>query len=196
VGSATGGGESGAIELSELLPLRLGIVGSGKPSIGDAITGAAASEGGKVSALLGVGGAGVGGGSVGRGATSGTGAGSGSRAGSIWVGGSGMGDSEGCSWISGVGDGSGFASGSGAAVSGLGNPEGSALVSEGSIGSGIMLLSKGGVGPLLSSLGSIGLLSTDGCPNIGPDKSRDLSNSSREGKDSILDRLLLRLVLL
>ena len=196
MGSATGGGESGAIELSELLPLRLGIVGSGEPSIGDAITGGAASESGKVSALLGVGGAGVGGGSVGRGATSGTGAGSGSRAGSIWVGGSGMEDSEGCSWISGVGDGSGFASGSGAAVSGLGNPEGSALVSEGSIGSGIMLLSKGGVGSLLSSLGSIGLLSTDGCPNIGPDKSRDLSNSSREGKDSILARLLLRLVLL
>lgn len=111
-----------------------------------------------------------------------------------------MGDLEGCSWLSGVGDGSGSASGSGAAVSGLGNPEGSALVSElvseGSICWGMLLLSKGGVGSLLSSLGSIGLLSTDGCPNIGPDKSRDLSKSSREGKDSILDRLLLRLVLL
>ena len=83
--SATAGGESGAIELSELLPLPLGIVGSGDPSIGDAITGGAASEGGKVSALLGVGGAGVRGGSAGRGATSGTGAGSGSGAGSISV---------------------------------------------------------------------------------------------------------------
>lgn len=48
MGSATGDGESGAIELSELLPLRLGIVGSGDPSIGDAITGDADSEGGKV----------------------------------------------------------------------------------------------------------------------------------------------------
>lgn len=85
MGSATGGAESGAIELSELLPLRIGIVGSGDPSIGDAITGDADSEGGKVSALLGVGGAGVGGGSVGRGATSGTGAVFGSGAGSIWV---------------------------------------------------------------------------------------------------------------
>ena len=87
MGSATGGGESGAIELSELLPLRLGIAGSGDPSIGDAITGGADSEGGKVSALLGVGvgGAGAGGGSAGRGATSGTGAGSGSGAGSIWA---------------------------------------------------------------------------------------------------------------
>ena len=106
-----------------------------------------------------------------------------------------MGDSEGCSWSSGVGDGSGSASGSGAAVSGLGNPEGSALVSEASICSGMLLLSKGGVGLELSS-GSIGLLSTDGCPNIGPDKSRDLSKSSRDGKDSIWGRLLLRLVLL
>jgi hypothetical protein len=97
-----------------------------------------------------------------------------------------MGDSEGCSWSSGVGDGSGSASGSGAGVSGLGDPEGSALVSEGSICSGMLLLSKGGVGSLLSSLGSIGLLSTDGCRNIGPDKSRDLSKSSRDGKDSIL----------
>lgn len=85
MGSATGGGESGAIELSELLPLPLGIAGSGDPSIGDAITGGADSEGGKVSPLLGVGGAGVGGGSAGRGATSGTGAASGSGAGSIWV---------------------------------------------------------------------------------------------------------------
>jgi len=90
VGSATGGGESGAIELSELVPLRLGIVGSGDPSIGDAITGGADSEGGKVSALLGVGRAGAGGDSAaGRGATSGTGAGagwgSGSGAGSIGV---------------------------------------------------------------------------------------------------------------
>ena len=86
MGSATGGGESGAIELSELLPLRLGIAGSGDASIGDAITGGADSEGGKVSALLGVGGAGVRGGSAtGRGATSGTGAGSGSGAGSISV---------------------------------------------------------------------------------------------------------------
>ena len=86
MGSATGGGESGAIELSELLSLRL-IAGSGDPSIGDAITGGADSEGGKVSALLGVGvgGAGVRGGSAGRGATSGTGAGSGWGAGSIWV---------------------------------------------------------------------------------------------------------------
>ena len=106
-----------------------------------------------------------------------------------------MGDSEGCSWISGVGDGSGSASGSGAAVSGLGIPEGSALVSEGSICLGMLLRSKGGVGPELSS-GSRGLLSTDGSPNIGPDKSRDLSKSSRDWKDSILDLLLLRLVLL
>ena len=85
MGSATGGGESGAIELSELLPLRLGIVGSGDPSIGDAITGGADSEGGKVSALLGVGGADAGGDSAGRGATSGTRAGSGWGVGSIWV---------------------------------------------------------------------------------------------------------------
>jgi hypothetical protein len=106
-----------------------------------------------------------------------------------------MGDSEGCSWISGVGEGSGSASGSGAAVSGLGSPEASALVSEGSLSSGRLLLSKGGVGSELSS-GSRGLLSTDGSPNIGPDKSRDLSKSSRDGKDSILGRLLLRLVLL
>ena len=84
MGSATGGGDSGAIELSELL-LRFGIAGSGDPSIGDAITGGADSEGGKVSALLGVGGAGAGGDSAGRGATSGTGAGSGWGAGSIWV---------------------------------------------------------------------------------------------------------------
>ena len=84
MGSATGGGESGAIELSELLR-RLGIAGSGDPSIGDAITGGADSEDGKVSALLGVGGAGAGGDSAGRGATSGTGAGSGWGAGSIWV---------------------------------------------------------------------------------------------------------------
>jgi len=195
VGSATGGGESGAIELSELLLLRLGIAGSGDPSIGDAITGGADSDGGKVSALLGVGGAGAGVGSAGRGATSGTGAGSGWGAGSIWVGGSAMGDSAGCSWSSGVGDGSGSVSGSGAGVSGLASPEGSGLVSEVSICSGMLLLSKGGVGGLLSS-GSRGLLSTDGSLNIGPDKSRDLSKSSREGKDSILDRLLLRLALL
>jgi hypothetical protein len=107
-----------------------------------------------------------------------------------------MGDSEGCSWSSGVGDGSGSASGTGDAVSGLGNGEGSALVSGGSICSGMLLLSKGGVGPLLGSIGSRGLLSTDGCRNIGPDKSRDLSKSSRDWKDSILGRLLLRLVLL
>jgi hypothetical protein len=106
-----------------------------------------------------------------------------------------MGDSEGRFWGSGVGDGSGCASGSGAAVSGLGNSEGLTLVSEASICSGMLLLSKGGVGRLLSS-GSRGLLSTDGFPNIGSDKSRDLSKSSREGKDSILARLLLRLVLL
>ncbi len=90
MGSATGGGESGAIELSELLRLRVGIVGSGAPSIGDAITGDADSEGGKVSALLGGrAGRGAGGASAGRGATSGTSAGaswgSGSGAGSIWV---------------------------------------------------------------------------------------------------------------
>ena len=85
MGSATGGGESGAIELSELLPLRLGIAGSGDRSIGDAITGGVDSVGGKVSALLGVGGAGVGGGSAGRGATCGTDVGSGSGADSIWV---------------------------------------------------------------------------------------------------------------
>ena len=85
MGSATGGGEPGAIELSELLPLRLGIAGSGDASIGDPITGGADSDGGKVSALLGVGGAGAGVGSAGRGATSGTGAGSGSGAGSIWA---------------------------------------------------------------------------------------------------------------
>ena len=106
-----------------------------------------------------------------------------------------MGDSEGCSWSSGVGDGSGSASGFGAGVSGLGDSEGSALVSEGSICSGMLLLFKGGVEPLLSA-GSSGLLSTDGCRNIGPDKSRDLSKSSRDWKDSILGRLLLRLVLL
>ena len=85
MGSATGGGESGAIELSELLPLRLGIGGSGDRSIGDAITGGADSQGGKVSALLGAGGAGAEGGSAGRGATCGTGAGSGWGAGSIWA---------------------------------------------------------------------------------------------------------------
>ena len=87
MGSATGGGEPGAIELSELLPVRLGIAGSGDASIGDPITGGADSEGGKVSALLGlgVGRAGAGGDAAGRGATSGTGAGSGSGAGSIWA---------------------------------------------------------------------------------------------------------------
>jgi len=76
VGSATGGGESGAIELSELLPLRLGIAGSGDRSIGEAITGGADSDDGEVSALglPGIGGAGAAGGSAGRGATSGTGA--------------------------------------------------------------------------------------------------------------------------
>jgi hypothetical protein len=70
-----------------LLPVRLGIAGSGDASIGDAITGGVDSEGGKVSALLGVGvgGAGAEGGSAGRGATSGTGAGSGSGGGSIWA---------------------------------------------------------------------------------------------------------------
>lgn len=87
MGSATGGGESGAIELSELLPLRLGIAGSGDRSIGDAITGGADSDDGQVSALAlpGTGGAGAAGGSAGRGATSGTGAASGWGAGSISV---------------------------------------------------------------------------------------------------------------
>ena len=76
MGSATGGGESVAIELSELLSLRLGIAGSGDRSMGEAITGDADSDGGKVSALAlpGAGGAGAAGGSGGRGATSGTGA--------------------------------------------------------------------------------------------------------------------------
>jgi hypothetical protein len=64
-----------------------------------------------------------------------------------------MGDSEGCSWSSGLVDGSGSASGSGTGVSGVGNPEGSALVSEASICSGMLLLSKGGLGRLLSSSG-------------------------------------------
>ena len=64
-----------------------------------------------------------------------------------------MGDSEACSWGSGVGDGSGSASGSGAGVSGVDNSEGSALVSEGSICSGMLLLSEVGLGSLLSSIG-------------------------------------------
>jgi len=65
-----------------------------------------------------------------------------------------MGDSEGSSAGSGVGDGSGSASGSGAGVSWLGDSEGSALVSEGSsICSERLLLSKGGLGRLLSSIG-------------------------------------------
>ena len=68
-----------------MLPLRLGIGGSGDRSIGDAITGGVDSQGGKVSALDGAGGTGAEGGSAGRGATSGTGAGSGWGAGSIWV---------------------------------------------------------------------------------------------------------------
>lgn len=87
MGSGTGGGESGAIELSELLPLRLGIAGSGDRSIGDAITGDGDSDGGRVSALAlsGTGEAGGAGGSGGRGATSGTGAASGWGSGSIWA---------------------------------------------------------------------------------------------------------------
>ena len=110
-----------------------------------------------------------------------------------------MGGSEGCASDSGVGDGEGDASGSGAGVSGLGSAEGWALAAEGSIGSGMMLLSKVGWESLLRlslSIEGRGLLSTDGCPNIGPDKSRDLSKSSRDGKDGVVDRLLLRLVLL
>ena len=87
MGSTTGGGDSGAIELSELLALPLGIAGSGDRSMGEAITGGADSDGGKVSALAlsGAGGAGAAGGSAGRGATSGTGAASGWGAGSISV---------------------------------------------------------------------------------------------------------------
>ena len=109
-----------------------------------------------------------------------------------------MGGSEGCASDSGVGDGEGDASGSEARVSGLGSAEGWALAAEGSIGSGIWLLSNVGLESLLrlSSIGGRGLLSTDGCPNIGPDKSRDLSKSSRDGKDGVVDRLLPRLVLL
>ncbi len=64
-----------------------------------------------------------------------------------------MGDSEASSAGSGVGDGSSSASGSGAGVSWLGDSEGSALVSEGSICSGMLVLSKGGLGRLLSSIG-------------------------------------------
>ena len=94
-----------------------------------------------------------------------------------------MGDSEGCASGSGVGDGPGGASGSGAGVSGLGDSEGWALAASGSISSGMLLLSKVGFGRLLSSIRGRGLLSTDGWPNIGPDKSRDLSKSSRDGKD-------------
>ena len=108
-----------------------------------------------------------------------------------------MGGSEGCASDSGVGDGEGDASGSGAGVSGLGSAEGWTVAAEGSIGSGMTLLSKVGLESLLrlSSIEGRGLLSTDGCPNIGPDKSRDLSKSSRDGKDGVVG-LLLRLVLL
>ena len=64
-----------------------------------------------------------------------------------------MGDSEASSAGSGVGDGSSSASGSGAGVSWLGDSEGSALVSEDSICSGMLVLSKGDLGRLLSSIG-------------------------------------------
>ena len=61
VGSATGGGESGAIELSELLPMRLGIGGWADCLVGDAGVGGADSDGGKVSGFLALGGTGAGG---------------------------------------------------------------------------------------------------------------------------------------
>ena len=184
VGSAAGGGESGAIELSELLPLWLGI-GAPARTVGDATAGGTDSDGGKVSALFATGPSGAGGeylgGSGGRGATSGTGADAAWGSGSISVLGSGLGDSEAWASGSGLGDGEGFGSGSGAGVSGLGDSEGCPRAAEGAIGSG-MLLSEVGLGRLLSWSGGRGLLSTDGWANIGPDKSRDLSKSSRDGK--------------
>jgi len=170
-----------------LLPLWLGIGGSADPTTADGIVGADSSCG-KASELLAAGGAGAGTGeeylrgSGGRGGTSGTGADAASGAGWISVLGSGMGYSEICASGSGVGDAEGSASDSGAGVSGLGIAEGWERAVEESIGSG-MLLSEVGLGPLLSWSGTRGLLSTDGCPNIGPDKSRDLSKSSRDGKD-------------
>ena len=173
-----------------MLRLWLGIGGSADPTTGDGIVGADSSCG-KASELLAADGSGAGTGtgeeylrgSGVRGGTSGTGADAASGAGWISVLGSGMGYSEICASGSGVGDAEGSAWGSGAGVSGLGDSEGSGLAVEESIGSGMLLLSNVGLGPLLSWSGTRGLLSTDGCPNIGPDKSRDLSKSSRDGKD-------------
>lgn len=170
-----------------MLPFWLGIGGSIAPTAGDGTVGADSSCG-NVSELLAADGAGAGTvgadlrGSGGRGGTSGTGADAASGGGWISVLGSGMGYSEICASGSGVGDAEGSGSGSGAAVSGLGEAEGWALAVELSIGSG-MLLSDVGLGCLLSWGGGKGLLSTEGCPNIGPDKSRDLSKSSKDGKD-------------
>jgi hypothetical protein len=59
VGSVAGGGELGAIELSELLPLWLGI-GAPARTVGDATAGAD-SDSGKVSAFFATGLAGTGG---------------------------------------------------------------------------------------------------------------------------------------
>ena len=187
VGSAAGGGESGAIELSELLPLWLGIGAiADDRTVGEASAGGADSDGGKVSALFATGPSGAGGeylgGSGGRGATSGTGADAAWGSGSISVLGSALGDSEACASGSGVGDAEAFGSGCSAGVSGLGDSEGCPRAAEGAIGSGILLLSEVGLGRLLSWSGGRGLLSTDGWANIGPDKSRDLSKSSRDGK--------------
>ena len=68
-------------------------------------------------------------------------------------------------------------------ISGLGDGEGLELTSGELIGGSGIVASKVDLGRLSTSLGGTGLLSTDGCPNIGPDKSRDLSKSSRDGKD-------------
>lgn len=168
-----------------MLPFWLGIGGSIDPRAGDGTVGADSCCG-NVSELLAADGAGAGTGgedlrdSGGRGGTSGTGADAASGAGWVSVLASGMGYSEICASGSGVGDAEG--SGSGAGVSGLGEAEGWVLAVELSIGSG-MLLSDVGLGRLLSWSGTRGLLSTDGCPNIGPERSRDLSKSSKDGKD-------------
>lgn len=170
------------------MPLWLGIGACGDRTVGDGSVGADSCCG-IVSELLAADGAGAGmgeedlRGSGGRGGTSGTGADAAWGAGSIWVLGSGMGYSEIWAWGSGVGDAKGSGLGSGAGVSGLGEAEGWALAVEESIGLGVLLLSNVGLGRLLSWSGTRGLLSTEGCPNIGPDKSRDLSKSSRDGKD-------------
>ena len=93
-----------------------------------------------------------------------------------------------------VSEGSGW--GVGLGISGLGDTSGWELTSGDSMGSGV-LLSGVDVGRFSTAGGATGLLSTEGCPNMGPDKSRDLSKSSKDGKDSVLAVLfLLRLVLL